>query len=120
MNNPIEYWLKKRKKIQEKNQTKARQVRNNLEPIIKLLVDEFGATKIILFGSLLTNKFHQESDIDLAVEGIQSRDYFRALAKVNDLGECPIDLKPMEDLDPYFLGKVLQKGQCIYEKNHGD
>lgn len=114
----IQYWKtkisqQKQKHIEEKH--KAREV---LKTIKQVLIEDFNVDKIILFGSLLTNKFDEESDIDLAVEGIKKDEYFRAFSVVNDLGgKYMIDLKPLEDLEPYFLAKVLKKGECIYEKN---
>lgn len=118
MDTYINYW--KNQKIQRSKEMlkQVKKARDNLEKITTLLVTEFKVTKIILFGSLINGKFHQESDIDLAVAGIPKSDYFRALAAVNTLGDRPIDLKPLEDLDPYFLEKVLQTGECIYESNN--
>ena len=116
--NYLDYWRNKRERQQEKSRLLAEKARNNLEAITELLVHEFKATKIILFGSLLAGKFHEESDIDLAVAGISAGDYFRALARVNEISERVIDLKPLEDLDPYFLEKVLRTGECIYARNN--
>jgi predicted nucleotidyltransferase len=120
MDTYINYW--KNQKIQ-RSQERLKQVkkaRDSLEKITTLLVQEFQATKIILFGSLVNGKFDQESDIDLAVAGIPKSDYFRAFAAVNDIGDRPIDLKPLEDLEPYFLQKVLNTGECIYERNNDE
>jgi len=44
-------------------------------------------------------------------------DYFTALARVNELTEFWIDLKPIEDLDSNFLEKVLTTGEVLYERN---
>jgi predicted nucleotidyltransferase len=113
----LNYWKKQNQEQTQKRIKEKQKAWKNLRNITKVLIEEFKATKIIVFGSLLTDKFNQESDIDLAVAGIEKKDYFQAFATVNDLGERPIDLKPLEDLDPYFLQKVLQKGECIYERN---
>lgn len=118
MDTYINYW--KNQKIQRSKERlkQEKKARDSLEKITTLLVIEFQATKIILFGSLVNGKFHQESDIDLAVAGIDKIDYFRALAMVNNIGDRQIDLKPLEDLEPYFLQKVLNTGECIYERNN--
>jgi predicted nucleotidyltransferase len=114
----IQYWKNKISQQKQKQIEEKRKAKEVLKTIKQVLIEKFNVDKIILFGSLLTDKFDSESDIDLAVGGIKKSDYFRAFAVVNDLGgKYMIDLKPLEDLEPYFLEKVLKKGECIYEKN---
>lgn len=114
----IKYWQNKIIQQKQKNLEEKKKAREVLNKIKQVLIEEFCVNKIILFGSLLTDKFDEESDIDLAVEGIKKSDFFHAFAVVNDLGiKYMVDLKPLEDLEPYFLEKVLKKGECIYEKN---
>jgi uncharacterized protein len=113
----IDYW--QRCQVQQKfqNQQLVKQARESLPEIIKILVEEFNATKIILFGSLVKGRFSPESDIDLAVEGIPSLKYFQALGKINLPSDRWIDLKPLESLEPYFLKRVLETGECLYDSN---
>nr|WP_290668423.1 nucleotidyltransferase domain-containing protein [Ardenticatena sp.] len=61
----------------------------------RLLKEEFGATRVVLFGSLAREGgrfFDERSDIDLAVWGIAPRRFFVAWAAVEALGETPFDL----------------------------
>jgi len=94
----LEYWQKRQKEQQEYNQKLAQEARENLQPVIDYLKENFPITKIILFGSLVKGKFHETSDIDLAVAGIPPENYFQALGKVNLISDRWIDLKPIEDL----------------------
>ncbi|PSN20156.1 hypothetical protein C7271_03630 [filamentous cyanobacterium CCP5] len=71
---------------------------------------EFGATRIIVFGSLLSDRFGDDSDIDLAVEGIPKERYFEAVARVNEFSDRWVDLKPLEDLDTHFRQRALATG----------
>jgi hypothetical protein len=48
------------------------------------------------------------------VEGIPPSHYFEALAEVNSISDRWIDLKPREVLEPHFLERVLQTGECLY------
>ena len=51
-----------------------------------LLRDQFGARRVILFGSLARgDSFHQRSDVDLVVEGIASQDFWRAWSALDTL-----------------------------------
>lgn len=62
----------------------------------------------------MKGNFCETSDIDLAVEGIPPEDYFTVLAKINNMSDRWIDLKPIESLDPHFLKRVLETGDCLY------
>lgn len=59
-----------------------------------LLKEQFGATRVVLFGSLARrDSFHKRSDVDLAVEGIESQDFWRAWSALDMLGsEIEINL----------------------------
>lgn len=39
--------------------------------------------------------------------------YFPALAQVNKVSQCRIDLKPLEDLDAHFEQRILATGQEV-------
>jgi predicted nucleotidyltransferase len=81
----------------------------------KLLVEQFGAQCVYLFGSLGEGWFRQDSDIDLAVEGLEPQLYFKALSKVSDVsGGYGVDLVPLEDCE--FRQTVLRKGKLLYAK----
>lgn len=56
------------------------------------LRERYGATRIILFGSLAQGRFHEDSDIDLAVAGIEPGRFFFALGELLPLSPFPIDL----------------------------
>ena len=79
------------------------------------MVNKFNAQQIILFGSLAKGKFKDGSDIDLAVAGIPKCEYFADVAAVNQITRFWVDLKPLENLEPHFLHRILTMGECIYE-----
>jgi predicted nucleotidyltransferase len=74
----VEFWRERDRILKSRDERAARQAESDLERIVDLLVRRFGAERIILFGSLARGHFSDESDIDLAVEGISRRDYFEA------------------------------------------
>ena len=63
-----------------------------------LLKERFDARRVVLFGSLARRDFfHRRSDVDLAVEGIKSQDFWRAWSVLDTLGcEFEIDLVDVE------------------------
>jgi len=76
----------------------------------ELLKSRFGATRVILFGSLVgQGPWHDRSDIDLAVEGLVPADYFRALSTCWELlpQGINLDLVPLEDARPELRARIL-------------
>lgn len=80
-----------------------------------LLKTQFGATQIILFGSMThLQRIHPSSDIDLAASGIPDRDYLRALGALQDLsGEFSFDLIQLERATPRLKEKIKQEGETL-------
>jgi uncharacterized protein len=78
----------------------------------ELLKQEFQATQVILFGSLVhRERFHLSSDIDLAVRGLAPLDYFTAVAKLQDLSTFKIDLVRLERCKPSLQVVIKAEGQ---------
>lgn len=80
-----------------------------------LLRRDFGATRIVAFGSLTNQKlFHVHSDIDLAVWDLDEGLYFRAVGVLQGLDpEFSLDLIRFEDASPVFQGTILQEGEPL-------
>jgi len=80
-----------------------------------LLKKEFGAKKVVIFGSLVNkSRFHTRSDIDLAVWGIAEEDYLRALGKLLDLTiEFSVDLVRVEDAREYLREAIDTQGVLL-------
>jgi len=54
----------------------------------------------------------EQSDVDLAVEGLPSAVYFHALADLMDLFAGPVDLVRIEEAMPSLLARIQEEGQC--------
>ena len=81
----------------------------------RLLKEQFGVTKVVVFGSLLpTKQFHQRSDIDLAVWGLDEQVYYRAVARLLDLDPTiSVDLVEAEFTSPALLANIEQEGVVL-------
>lgn len=77
-----------------------------------LLKGRFGARRVILFGSLARpDFFHRRSDVDLAVEGIKSQDFWRAWSALDALDhDFEIDLVDVGRASPLLRGQIEEKG----------
>ncbi|NIR51489.1 nucleotidyltransferase domain-containing protein [candidate division KSB1 bacterium] len=100
----------KEKKLRANRRRRALEVAKELSTLLK---NEFGAKKVYLFGSSLSNDtFYLHSDIDLGVEGIAPEKYLRALYEVNALHHgFKVDLIDLETCDDYLKRRILTKGR---------
>jgi uncharacterized protein len=81
------------------------------ESLAKVLKERFKASKVILFGSATRSDFSQWSDIDLAVWGIPSTDYFKAVAYTSGYSNIfKVDLVDAEDCSQSLLQHITQYG----------
>ena len=105
------------KKTVRENSVFSKKAKEEARKIAGFLADNYGVNKVVLFGSLAKNKFNQgSSDIDIGVFGLKKRLFFNALAKISQLTELSVDLKPLEDCSPYFRDRVEKEGEVIYER----
>jgi len=77
-----------------------------------LLKEQFGARRVLLFGSLARRGFfHRRSDIDLAVEGIKCEVFWRAWSALDTLGcEFEIDLLDVKTVSLSLQREIQQEG----------
>jgi uncharacterized protein len=80
-----------------------------------LLKDGFGATRVMVFGSLVHGYwFSPTSDIDLAAWGISDDDYFLVVARLQDISpEFKIDLVMMENCKPELSQVIMYEGKQL-------
>jgi uncharacterized protein len=80
-----------------------------------LLKEEFGATQVAVFGSLVHPQlFHRRSDVDLAVWGIDESEYYRAVSQLLSLDpDISFDLVEVAHASPRLREKIEREGQLI-------
>ena len=76
------------------------------------LKTEYGASQVAVFGSVLKpHLFHERSDIDLAVWGLDEQLYLRALSALLDLEpDISVDLVEVEQARPELQGVIERDG----------
>jgi len=92
--------------------------KETLERAIKKIArisKEFGAKKVLLFGSCLED-IELARDIDIAVSGIEPREFFKYYGKVSMAVEDEVDIVDLDDIREHLYKRVLSKGQVIYEE----
>ena len=76
---------------------------------------EFGAKKVLLFGSCLED-VESAQDIDIAVNGIKPREFFKYYGKVSMAVDDEVDIVDLADIRAHLCKRILSKGRVIYER----
>ena len=77
-------------------------------------VESYGATQVILVGSLCRGEFGDGSDIDLAVSGVSPELFFRAGADLERAAAgVKVDLVPLESANSFFVDAATREGLCL-------
>ena len=86
-----------------------------------VLKNRFGVRQVILFGSLAHDAwFMPDSDVDIAVEGLASEDYWEAWRVVEEIiGERPVDLIEIETARETLRRAIKRYGISLYGKAGG-
>ena len=72
-----------------------------------------GVGQVWLFGSLLTRGFHEDSDLDLIVDGLPAEALLEALGMAERMGPLTVDLKRREDLEPELRQRLLRRARPL-------
>jgi len=84
-----------------------------LEDAARLLRERYGARDVMVFGSLATGDLSGEVDVDLAVEGLESGEYFAALADLMQGFGCPVDLVRLEEASTSLRERIGAEGRRL-------
>src|SRR4030067_1480866 len=113
-------WMARLAEDERKRLRLFHKVRESAEKAARILVEDFCADRVYLFGSLLTeNSFSEFSELDIVVSGLKIEKYFKALSAIWTLFPKEIrgiDLIPLEDADEYLRHRVLAEGIILYDK----
>jgi predicted nucleotidyltransferase len=77
------------------------------------LVEVHGASTVRLFGSLASGGVTENSDVDLAVEGLDESRYFSALADLMAIFDGPVDLIRVESAAGALKDRIAAEGQRV-------
>lgn len=71
--------------------------KEDIQKTVEILKKE-GCKEIYLFGSLVTGKYHDKSDIDIGIKGLPSEKFFDVYAKLSYI----IELTDFDDSKDFF------------------
>lgn len=102
------YLILKKAKAEELRKTVQRQVVEALNKLSK----NISFKKAYLFGSILSSCFREDSDVDIAFEGIRDQDFFKAIAFLSNHLERDVDIIQLEV--HRFREKLIKQGLLVY------
>jgi predicted nucleotidyltransferase len=88
--------------------------RNDIENATFCLKEE-GCSSVFLFGSLVTGKYNDSSDIDIGIMGLSPKKYIRTYSKLNNIINNRFDLIDFDENRGLYnlldsIGEVVQIG----------
>jgi predicted nucleotidyltransferase len=104
------HWRRLQSERLARGQARAAALRQHLPAARRLLVERYGARRVVLFGSLARGDVTERSDVDLAVEGLDPAGCFTALADLIGLFDTPVDLVEIERAGPSMLARLQFEG----------
>jgi len=87
-------------------------VKSDVEEVVSLL-KENGCKKIYLFGSIVNGKFKKNSDIDVAISGLEPKKFIMVYSKIMMTVDRKVDIVDLDDEDDYFVKNILKKEELI-------
>lgn len=81
----------------ERWEVRRREAQEAARRLARILVDEWGASRVWLFGSAAGEwVFHDGSDVDVAVDGLDDRTFTRAWSRFEDWEGFQFDIRPRD------------------------
>jgi uncharacterized protein len=113
----VEGWrMRERARQREETEWRAR-IAARLPQVVRMLAEDFGATRVLLFGSLARGAAEPGSDVDLLVDGLPLELLVAATVRADRLlAEASADLVPADRVRPEVLSRALAEGVLL----HGD
>ena len=100
---------------------------NEIERFGRQVGEEFGAEKVILFGSHLRGTASQDSDVDLLIvtsfkgrsvdKSVEIRLKLRPTFPVDLLVRTPERIRQRLEIGDQFIKDIIREGRILYEAN---
>lgn len=107
-------WKKRLSKKAASLEKERNKILLNLPDAVQVFTKEFDVKKIYLFGSLINGNFDNQSDIDIAIEGLSPSLYLKALAFLSDYFKREINLIPLETCNSSLKEVIYSDGRLVY------
>ncbi len=77
------------------------------------ILKQNGAKEVFIFGSIANGKFNANSDIDIAVKGLDEKDFYKVASILMFELENEVDLIDLDDKQNSFSQMLLRVGGLL-------
>lgn len=77
------------------------------------ILKENGAKEVFIFGSIANGRFNENSDIDIAVKGLNEKDFYKVASILMFELENEFDLIDLDDKENRFSQMLLKVGRLL-------
>ena len=77
------------------------------------ILKENGATEVFIFGSIANGKFNKNSDIDIAVKGLNQKNFYKVASILMFELENEVDLIDLDEKENRFSQMLLKVGGLL-------
>ena len=85
---------------------------DDIKKAVKIL-KENGANEVFIFGSIANGKFNENSDIDIAIRGLNEKDFYRVASILMFELQNEFDLIDLDDKENSFSQMLLKVGGLL-------
>ncbi len=98
--------------MEEKIKSLPNSYKDDIEKAIEIL-KENGAKEVFIFGSIANGKFNMNSDIDIAVRGLESEKFYKVASILMFELKNEFDLIDLDDEENRFSQMLLKVGGLL-------
>ena len=110
----IKAWEKRIIEKQKEREHLRKRAYQEAQALANILYAKYSATSVYLFGSLLEReRFNENSDIDLAVEGLPGSIFFEAAGELLLHTRFPLNLIPLRNCRESLREKIATTGERL-------
>ena len=110
----IKAWKKRIIEKQKEREHLRKRAYQEAQALANILYTKYSADNVYLFGSLLERqRFNENSDIDLAVEGLPDGIFFEAAGELLLRTEFPLNLVPLRNCRESLREKIATTGERL-------
>jgi hypothetical protein len=107
----LDHALRRKKQVREKLR---RETIQKLKHAVPRLAKSYGIDRVVAFGSAIKpGRFHERSDVDVAVSGLANEDYFSFMSALSNAIKRDVDVVQIEEDE---TKKLLRKSSLIWKK----
>jgi len=114
------YWRERAEREAARRRKLAAEARDQAKQVAQMLVREFDASRVYLFGSLAEDgRFQERSDVDLAAEGIAPERFFKAWAAAGRHSHLCVEVVNLDEVGEPMRKFILQHGELLCDAGAG-